>query len=507
MKIIFNSRISDWYWQIYDELSRKHKLILPENYRDISNKTALIDLNALEKCVKENKDLDFIFDFRANFPEIVEWVEKRKIEVPMFKFAINAIDRPYIAKMSLFTKVCYVEKYAKPLMDKYKKENTIFLGMAANPYIYHPIKRDKIYDISFFGQHYGERAYWLKILKMFCNNRTYKIYFPFGDGVENPWSFADINELYNKTKINLSFAPKSRLGRIVNLRTFEICMSGNFQLMQYTPCIEDFFEIDKEIVCWKNKKELFKKVLYYLENEKEREKIAENGYKRAIENHTWSKRLDQIGTFLKSTKKFIDLSKFKIKIEQILDINRFNKIKEIQLSTSNQRNLLVLKSILMEFGYNIKNNLKTKEFIIIKLDPLNAPNYYKYKSNLDNTYFIEVYGKIMMVIKLISQNDEFSYEKWNQLEKILFLSENIDSSIPQFGILTTGVDFVIRDFVNKKWLSSIPDIKLLRSRANLVRYNLKKLIALFDKYGFSKLNTLIKLINNIKLIRKLGILR
>jgi hypothetical protein len=113
----------------------------------------------------------------------------------------------------------------------------------------------------------------------------------------------------------------------------------------------------------------------------------------------------------------------------------------------------------------------------------------------------------MMVIKLISQNDEFSYEKWNQLEKILFLSENIDSSIPQFGILTTGVDFVIRDFVNKKWLSSIPDIKLLRSRANLVRYNLKKLIALFDKYGFSKLNTLIKLINNIKLIRKLGILR
>ena len=92
------------------------------------------------------------------------------------------------------------------------------------------------------------------------------------------------------------------LGRIVNLRTFEICMSGNFQLMQYTPCVEEYFEIDKEIVCWKTKKELFEKISYYLKKEDEREKIAKAGYKRALENHTWTKRAKNIIDFLENKK-------------------------------------------------------------------------------------------------------------------------------------------------------------------------------------------------------------
>ena len=31
LKIIFNSFIHDWFWQIYDELKRHHNVILPEN--------------------------------------------------------------------------------------------------------------------------------------------------------------------------------------------------------------------------------------------------------------------------------------------------------------------------------------------------------------------------------------------------------------------------------------------------------------------------------------------
>ncbi|MFX0073401.1 MAG: hypothetical protein ACFFAO_20170, partial [Candidatus Hermodarchaeota archaeon] len=168
MKIIFNSRISDWYWQIYDELSRNHELILPDNYKDTSDKNALMSLDVLEKCVKENKDVDLIFDFRTILPGIIQWVEDRKMNTPIFKLAINAINRSYVAKMSLYTKIWYVERYAKPLMDKYKKENTIFLGMAANPYIFYPKKIEKVYDVGFFGRHYGERAYWCNEIRKFC---------------------------------------------------------------------------------------------------------------------------------------------------------------------------------------------------------------------------------------------------------------------------------------------------------------------------------------------------
>ncbi|MFW9973616.1 MAG: hypothetical protein ACFFDF_25775, partial [Candidatus Odinarchaeota archaeon] len=94
MKIIFNSRIADWYGQIYDELSRNHELILPDNYKDISDKNSPINLDTLEKCINENKDFDLIYDFRSNIPSIVEWIEKRKMDVPIFKCAVNAINRP-----------------------------------------------------------------------------------------------------------------------------------------------------------------------------------------------------------------------------------------------------------------------------------------------------------------------------------------------------------------------------------------------------------------------------
>jgi len=72
--------------------------------------------------------------------------------------------------------------------------------------------------------------------------------------------------------------------------------------MQYTPCVEEYFDIDNEIVCWKNKQDLFEKILYYMENEDEREKIAFKGHERAINNHTWTKRFEKIYLFLKEKK-------------------------------------------------------------------------------------------------------------------------------------------------------------------------------------------------------------
>ena len=147
--------------------------------------------------------------------------------------------------------------------------------MAANPYIYRPLDIEKVYDISFIGQHYGERSYWLNLIRNFSEKKKLINNFPIAHGVKMYLSFNEINERYNQSRINLSFAPKESPGRIVNLRTFEICMSGNFQLMQYTPCVEEFFEIDKEIVCWKDRKDLFEKILYYLENEDERKKIID----------------------------------------------------------------------------------------------------------------------------------------------------------------------------------------------------------------------------------------
>lgn len=475
MKIIFNHNINNWYWQIYDEWSRNHEVILPEYYKDNNTRDYITDFNVLEKLIKENPDIDFIFDFKLYIPDLIRW-KRKGITVPIIIFIPNVLYRPYYAKLSIYANVWYVNENATQFIERYNVNNLLYDGMAANPYVFYPIEMKKKYDISFFGRFYGDRSFYLREINRFCSQNNIKNYFPLGHGEDLPWSFDDINRLYNKTKINLSFAQRDYIGkkvtRRVNLRTFEICMSGNFQLLQYTPCVEEYFEVDEEIVCWRNRKDLFSKILYYLENEDEREKIAKKGYKRAIENHTWSKRLVGINLFLKNKELSPDISKNIVKIRKFLDCIEILKVpKKLPENFSKS----ILKLVLRKLGYRLKRDAKSIKIIHIKLKDRKVI----YRPNLKDFIFIKLSGKIIMVIKVIPTNFKINPDEWDQLEEILYLIENYDFSLPQFGLLTNGYDWVIRDFKNRRWVSSIPtrteSIEMLNSN------NIIKKVYLFIK--------------------------
>lgn len=85
----------------------------------------------------------------------------------------------------------------------------------------------------------------------------------------------------------------------VNFKTFEIPASKGFQLTDYREDINKVFENGKEVVVFKNKKEFREKVIYYLNNEEERKKIALDGYNRLINEHTMNKRIELILNLLK----------------------------------------------------------------------------------------------------------------------------------------------------------------------------------------------------------------
>ena len=100
-------------------------------------------------------------------------------------------------------------------------------------------------------------------------------------------------EIFNTSKINLNIHyPHSR--ESVNLRTFDVLATKSFLLCDYFEELPNLFEIDKEIVCYKDVKELRKKIEYYLENEDERNKIIEAGYKRVLKEHTFYHRMKAI---------------------------------------------------------------------------------------------------------------------------------------------------------------------------------------------------------------------
>ena len=103
----------------------------------------------------------------------------------------------------------------------------------------------------------------------------------------------DMVNSINSYKIHLN----CNIADDINYRTFETCGCKTMLLTNYTPGLEKLFDIGKEIVVYDSLEDLNNKVRYYLENENERNQIAEAGYLRVKNEHTYyhrSKRLIEI---------------------------------------------------------------------------------------------------------------------------------------------------------------------------------------------------------------------
>lgn len=103
-------------------------------------------------------------------------------------------------------------------------------------------------------------------------------------------------KIFNAAKTVLNFQPTD-MTHGGNMRTFEIPGCGAFQLTNKVD--SNFLLPDKEIVLFKNTSDLREKIKYYLQNSKERLKIARVGFERVHKEHIYEshfkKLLSQIG--------------------------------------------------------------------------------------------------------------------------------------------------------------------------------------------------------------------
>ena len=88
------------------------------------------------------------------------------------------------------------------------------------------------------------------------------------------------NDLFKKTQIKQ--------------RIFEIPAAQSLLFTQYHKGIEEFFEVDKEIVTFKTMEECKEKAKFLLKNDRLVEKIAYNGHKRFLAEHESKVRLPKI---------------------------------------------------------------------------------------------------------------------------------------------------------------------------------------------------------------------
>ena len=163
---------------------------------------------------------------------------------------------------------------------------------------------NKIYDVVFIGSLYGLDSYKLEILDFLISK-----------GVDiNIWTSEFRENFINdfprvKSRIKgsahgekmIKILAQSKIALNIhiltqpwggNLRLFEIPSAKTFQIVD--KCPSDWFIDGHEIVLFKNKNDLLSKINYYLNNDHERIRICNNGFKRLVKEHTYEHRVKEL---------------------------------------------------------------------------------------------------------------------------------------------------------------------------------------------------------------------
>ncbi len=164
------------------------------------------------------------------------------------------------------------------------------------------------HEVAFIGGHNRYRAWFIKRLK---KHGIHVECYGFG-WANGPLSNEEMIKLFASTKINLNLSnsasfdlryllthPKNLAHTLhttkhasqIKARNFEINYFAGFQLADYVPGLEDFYEIGKDLACYATPEEAALLINYYLSNEKEREEIRDRGTIKARGKYTYTSQL------------------------------------------------------------------------------------------------------------------------------------------------------------------------------------------------------------------------
>ena len=274
----------------------------------------LKDTKPLQKALiefanSEKPDLIFFSLFRDQFShETLQHLKRKYTTINWFgddQWRFDNFTKYYANDFSwcITTDLYAVNKY-KELGQK----NVVLSQWAAIDTQETPASDGYEYDVSFVGGFHPYRSWFLSQLR----KRGISVE-AFGNGWKNgPLTSDEMNELFAKSKINLNIsnsnsfdirylmssvkaillAIKSKKSNSqIKARNFEIPFFGGFQLTDYVPSLEQYFDIGKEIVCYASPEEAILQIEYFLENDSLRESIRGAGHQKALQCHGYLHRL------------------------------------------------------------------------------------------------------------------------------------------------------------------------------------------------------------------------
>jgi spore maturation protein CgeB len=111
--------------------------------------------------------------------------------------------------------------------------------------------------------------------------------------IGNSISF-DCRYVFSGLKPLLNLFRSFKISSQMKARNFEIPYFGGFQLSDYVPSLENYFDIGKEIACYKDIDEAELLIKYYLNNDTDRNSVRVASHKRAVREHGYKNRLKNV---------------------------------------------------------------------------------------------------------------------------------------------------------------------------------------------------------------------
>jgi spore maturation protein CgeB len=251
-----------------------------------------------------------IFEFEIQFKTLIE-LKKNFFLINWFgddQWRFESFTNKY---SNYFNACITTDKFS---IEKYKaigQHNVIISQHASFQNFSNYENIDYRYDVSFIGGANPFRKWFVyelskKGIKVEC----------FGSGWGNGRiSYEQMDDIMLHSKINLNISnslsydirylfhgPRNIISLIrsfvsggknvsqIKARIFEIPVRGGFEITEFVPSLEDYFEIGKEIVCYSTVNEAALLINHYLKNKEQRERIKKLSVEKARSTHTYKQR-------------------------------------------------------------------------------------------------------------------------------------------------------------------------------------------------------------------------
>ena len=255
----------------------------------------------LEKIERFTPDIIFIYN--DNIPVSV----LRQVSLTNIKSVIFYEDWRTEIPQDLIERACIVDLFlvtSRGLLDHYKKagvRNPIYFTNTCDKYDHHrrrPILPIWKSDVAFIGaaRKNEPRERLVKRLQQVCNIKVY------GRNWEKFNIRATLRQVYPRGYALICGGAKIMLGADItgtvegywSDRLWLTLGCGGFLLTNYVPGIEEIFTNRKHLVWYHDEDECIVLVKEYLEKAREREEIAEQGYRYVHEHHTFHHFVDRV---------------------------------------------------------------------------------------------------------------------------------------------------------------------------------------------------------------------